>query len=79
MTDEAALGELDRRWHTLVDVARASGDPRRAGVRGTGAVLVRPDGHIGFRATPADATGLAALDAHLNSYLRAAARRVREF
>ncbi len=72
VTDEAALGELDRRWHTLVDVVRASGDPQRAGVRGTGAILVRPDGHIGFRATPADATGLAALDAHLNSYLRAA-------
>jgi hypothetical protein len=32
-------------------------------------ILVRPDGHIGFRAAPADAAGLAALDAHLDSYL----------
>jgi hypothetical protein len=31
-------------------------------------VLVRPDGHIGFRA-PADSAGLAALDAHLSAYL----------
>jgi hypothetical protein len=30
---------------------------------------VRPDGHVGFRATPADAAGLAALDAFLDSYL----------
>jgi hypothetical protein len=30
---------------------------------------VRPDGHIGFRAAPADTAGLAALDAHLDSYL----------
>jgi hypothetical protein len=29
---------------------------------------VRPDGHIGFRAQ-ADSAGLAALDAHLDSYL----------
>ena len=33
-----------------------------------GAVLVRPDGHIGFRA-PADSAGLRALDSHLDSYL----------
>ena len=53
----------------LVDVASATGDPRRAGLSTPGAVLVRPDGHIGFRAAPADAAGLAALDAHLDSYL----------
>ena len=35
----------------------------------SGALLVRPDGHVGFRATPADAAGLAALDAFLDSYL----------
>ena len=34
-----------------------------------GALLVRPDGHIGFRAPPADAAGLAALDTFLDSYL----------
>jgi hypothetical protein len=30
---------------------------------------VRPDGHIGFRAAPADASGLDALDRHLGTYL----------
>jgi len=30
---------------------------------------VRPDGFIGFRAAPADAATMAALDAHLASYL----------
>jgi hypothetical protein len=30
---------------------------------------VRPDGHIGFRAAPADPAGLAALDADLDCYL----------
>jgi glycine/D-amino acid oxidase-like deaminating enzyme len=34
-----------------------------------GALLVRPDGFIGFRAAPADADGLAALDRHLARYL----------
>jgi 2-polyprenyl-6-methoxyphenol hydroxylase-like FAD-dependent oxidoreductase len=29
----------------------------------------RPDGHVGFRAVPADAAGIEALDAHLASYL----------
>ncbi len=67
--DESVLAPLRRRWHGLVDLARAPGDPRRAGLTTTGAVLVRPDGHIGFRASPADAAGLAALDSHLSSYL----------
>ena len=34
-----------------------------------GAVLVRPDGFIGFRAAPANETTMATLDAHLASYL----------
>jgi hypothetical protein len=33
------------------------------------AVLLRPDGHIGFRAAPASQAGLRALDAHLDGYL----------
>jgi hypothetical protein len=32
-------------------------------------VLIRPDGHIGFRATATDADAFAALDGHLASYL----------
>jgi hypothetical protein len=34
-----------------------------------GAILVRPDGFIGFRAAPADETTMGALDAHLTTYL----------
>jgi 6-methylpretetramide 4-monooxygenase / 4-hydroxy-6-methylpretetramide 12a-monooxygenase len=67
--DEAGAARLARRWRGLVDVVRATSDPRRAGLTSTGAVLVRTDGHIGFRAAPADAAGLAALDSHLDSYL----------
>jgi 2-polyprenyl-6-methoxyphenol hydroxylase-like FAD-dependent oxidoreductase len=67
--DDAGVERLRRRWRGLVDVVHATGDPSRAGLSSQGAILVRPDGHIGFRAAPADAAGLAALDAHLDSYL----------
>jgi hypothetical protein len=33
------------------------------------ALLLRPDGHIGFRAAPASDAGLRALDSHLDGYL----------
>ena len=67
--DDAGVERVRRRWRGLVDVVQAAGAPPPAGLTSPGAVLVRPDGHIGFRATPADAAGLAALDAHLDSYL----------
>jgi 6-methylpretetramide 4-monooxygenase / 4-hydroxy-6-methylpretetramide 12a-monooxygenase len=67
--DDAGATGLRHRWRGLVDVMDAGGDHRKAGLPSPGAVLVRPDGHIGFRAAPADAAGLAALDAHLDSYL----------
>ena len=67
--DEPALARLDRRWRGLVDVSRATGDPARAGSSSDGAVLVRPDGYIGFRSIPADAKGLEALDTHLDTHL----------
>jgi 6-methylpretetramide 4-monooxygenase / 4-hydroxy-6-methylpretetramide 12a-monooxygenase len=70
--DAAGLDRLRRRWAGLVEVVRARSDPRRAGLTAHGAVLVRPDGYIGFRAHPADVAGLDALDAHLGSYLVAA-------
>ena len=60
---------LRQRWSGIVDVIQDPGDPRRAGLAGDGAILVRPDGYIGFRAAPADHAGLSALDAHLESYL----------
>ena len=34
-----------------------------------GAILVRPDGFIGFRAAPVDETTMDALDDHLATYL----------
>jgi 6-methylpretetramide 4-monooxygenase / 4-hydroxy-6-methylpretetramide 12a-monooxygenase len=60
---------LSRRWRGLVDVVTDPGDPRQAGLADHGAIVVRPDGYIGFRAVPADHAGLSALDAHLDSYL----------
>ena len=68
----AALDRFRRRWDGLVSVVDGPGaglDAARAGVPDGGAVLVRPDGFIGFRAMPADAAGMSALDAHLASYL----------
>ena len=66
--DDAGIRRLRRRWRGLLEISDAVGDPRRAGLAAGGAVLVRPDGHIGFR-TPADSAGLGALDSHLDSYL----------
>jgi plasmid stabilization system protein ParE len=78
---ESDVAPLRRRWRDLVDVAEGQGDPGRAGLGRPGnqdrpaprAVLIRPDGYIGFRAAPADRAGLQALDAHLGSYLVPAA------
>ena len=68
----AALDRFRGRWDGLVSVQDGTGaglDAARAGVRDGGAVLVRPDGFIGFRAVPADTAGMNALDVHLASYL----------
>src|SRR5580693_1568913 len=65
---ESEVAPLRRRWRDLVDVPPA--DRAR---QTPGAVLVRPDGFIAFRAAPADHAGLRALDAHLDSYLVPAA------
>jgi 2-polyprenyl-6-methoxyphenol hydroxylase-like FAD-dependent oxidoreductase len=67
-TGAAGIERLRRRWRGLVEISDAVGDPGRAGLAAGGAVLVRPDGHVGFRA-PADSAGLGALDSHLDSYL----------
>jgi hypothetical protein len=66
--EDAGITRLQHRWRGLVEISHATGDPRRAGLANGGAVLVRPDGHIGFRA-PASSAGLGALDSHLDSYL----------
>lgn len=67
--DEASVQRLRRRWDGLVEARAGAGDPAEAGFIDSGALLIRPDGYIGFRASPADADGLSALDAHLGSYL----------
>jgi hypothetical protein len=70
VTDSQRLAALGRKWTKCVEI---SYDPDvksvRAGLRAGGVVLIRPDGHIGFRFPAADAAALAALDCHLSSYL----------
>jgi hypothetical protein len=66
------LDYLTARWGKLVSIVDASSatfDANAAGVPDGGAILVRPDGFIGFRAAPADETTMDALDAHLATYL----------
>ena len=70
--DAPRLDHLRARWDGLVsiiDAASAHLDAAEAGVPNGGAILVRPDGFIGFRAAPADETTMDALDAHLTTYL----------
>jgi 2-polyprenyl-6-methoxyphenol hydroxylase-like FAD-dependent oxidoreductase len=66
------LDYLRARWGKLVsivDAASAHFNAAEAGVPNGGAILVRPDGFIGFRAAPADEMTMGALDAHLTTYL----------
>jgi 2-polyprenyl-6-methoxyphenol hydroxylase-like FAD-dependent oxidoreductase len=70
VTDAASLARLGRRWSTLVQIAHnPSVDPVRAGVPAGGVVMIRPDGHIGFRFPSTQAGALTALDHHLAAYL----------
>ena len=66
------LDKMRARWDGLVTIIDASAeglDPAEAGAPEGGAVLVRPDGFIGFRAAPMNEATMAALDAHLAGYL----------
>jgi 6-methylpretetramide 4-monooxygenase / 4-hydroxy-6-methylpretetramide 12a-monooxygenase len=66
------LDHIRARWDKLVSIVDASTAPFDAaagGVPERAAILVRPDGFIGFSASPADETTMAALDAHLATYL----------
>lgn len=70
VTDAASLAQLGRRWSKLVRVTPdPSVDPLRAGIPTGGVIMIRPDGHIGFRFPSAQAGAFAALDRHLSSYL----------
>jgi len=66
------LDHLRARWEKLVSIVDATNlhfDATEAGVPNGGAILVRPDGFIGFRAAPANETTMDALDTHLATYL----------
>jgi 2-polyprenyl-6-methoxyphenol hydroxylase-like FAD-dependent oxidoreductase len=69
--DPAALTRLRRRWAGLVDIGTAAGPDSPARAPAGGALLIRPDGYVGFRAATADAAGLAAVEDHLATYLLA--------
>jgi NADPH-dependent dioxygenase len=70
VADAESLARLGRRWSRRVKIAHDPGvNPARAGVPTGGVVLIRPDGHIGFRFPSADPGAFAALDRHLASYL----------
>jgi 2-polyprenyl-6-methoxyphenol hydroxylase-like FAD-dependent oxidoreductase len=69
-TGASSLQRLERRWSKLVQISHDPNvDPLRAGVPAGGVIMIRPDGHIGFRFPSADAAAFAALDRHLCSYL----------
>jgi hypothetical protein len=63
------LDRFEGRWTGLVEIVRLDAGPGAIAPAGPAAVLIRPDGYVGFRASDADAAGFAALDAHLGSYL----------
>lgn len=65
-----SLTQLGQRWSKSVEISfDPDVDPARAGIPGSGFVLIRPDGHIGFRSLSMDAAAVSALDRHLSSYL----------
>jgi hypothetical protein len=68
--DAAALERLGPRWSGLVRISHNPDvDPARAGVPSGGMILLRPDGHIGFRLPATHTEAIATLDRHLSSYL----------
>jgi 6-methylpretetramide 4-monooxygenase / 4-hydroxy-6-methylpretetramide 12a-monooxygenase len=68
--DSESLTRLGQRWSKHVQISHnADVDPTRAGLAAGGTILVRPDGHIGFRFPTVDADAFRALDRHLGSYL----------
>jgi 6-methylpretetramide 4-monooxygenase / 4-hydroxy-6-methylpretetramide 12a-monooxygenase len=69
-TDGEELAALGRRWEKCVEISHNPDVRReRAGLRTDGMILIRPDGHIGFRFPAAGPAAIAALDRHLSSYL----------
>jgi 2-polyprenyl-6-methoxyphenol hydroxylase-like FAD-dependent oxidoreductase len=70
VTDAPSFAQLGQRWSKLVQISHdPSVDPVRAGLPAGGMVMIRPDGHIGFRFPSTQAEAFTALDRHLSSYL----------
>jgi 6-methylpretetramide 4-monooxygenase / 4-hydroxy-6-methylpretetramide 12a-monooxygenase len=68
--DAALVTRLGGRWAGLVQISHnPSVDPARAGLPTGGVIMLRPDGHIGFRHPSSRADAITALDRHLSSYL----------
>jgi hypothetical protein len=66
----AAFARLRQRWGKLVENSHNPDvDRSRAGLSEDGVIMIRPDGHIGFRFPSVDAEAFAALDRHLATYL----------
>jgi 2-polyprenyl-6-methoxyphenol hydroxylase-like FAD-dependent oxidoreductase len=64
------FARLKLRWGKLVEISHnPSVERSRAGLAGDGVVMIRPDGHIGFRFPSVEAEAFAALDRHLGTYL----------
>lgn len=70
VSEAESIARLERRWSRLVKITHnPSVDPQRAGIAAGGVVMIRPDGHIGFRFPSAEREAFPALDRHLASYL----------
>jgi 2-polyprenyl-6-methoxyphenol hydroxylase-like FAD-dependent oxidoreductase len=67
--DAPCLDYLRKRWERRVTIVDASQFDEVSDVPDGGAILVRPDGFVGFRADPSDEMTVNALDAHLATYL----------
>jgi 2-polyprenyl-6-methoxyphenol hydroxylase-like FAD-dependent oxidoreductase len=70
--DPTGLDHFRSRWGELIQVVDGAAGrfvPAECGVDRIGMTLVRPDGHIGFRASTVDDASVAALESHLASYL----------
>ena len=70
VTDVEGLAGVGRRWNQRMQISHNPDvNPVRAGIGTGGVVLIRPDGHIGFRFPSVDGEAIAAIHRHLSSYL----------
>jgi 6-methylpretetramide 4-monooxygenase / 4-hydroxy-6-methylpretetramide 12a-monooxygenase len=75
VTSREPLARFNTRWSRLAPISENPAVSReRAGLAADGIVLVRPDGHIGFRFPSTTDEALSALDNHLSKYLVPATR-----